>query len=455
MFRSLWFRRTTGTHPANRRLGLHLEPLEDRCLLSYSITDLGTLAGPYISSAAYGINAAGQVVGDATGSSGAYQEAFLWQNGVMQDLGVHGHAFGINNANPVQVVGQGITADTPYAFLWQNGTAQDLGGGTATGSAAGVNDSGEVVGWTAPSTAFLWQNGNMQNLRALTGGSESAARAINNSGQVVGYSEKIQYPLGKKGGQPSITFTAVLWQNGKITSLGTLGGANSSATAINDLGQVVGTSDTKTSTGHAFFWDSTHGMQDLSTPGEPLGINGAGQIVGSGAGHAFLWQNGVTQDLNSLIPAGSGWGLASATAINGSGQIVGYGWFHGYQHGYLLTPSMSTTTTLARPATSVPTYSWGTGIWQPLTQTANCPTNLRAFPHLIPSAPGGSDKLVMPAVPTFALDFGNPLSGEHGVTDATRAAGKPTRVLDQFFAEMDAGVCFDGWADELPLGQRP
>ena len=51
-------------------------------------------------------------------------------------------------------------------------------------------------------------------------------------------------------------------------------------------------------------------------------INAHGQIVGARAGRAFLWQNGVGVDLNTLIPANAGVTLTSANGINDSGQIV-------------------------------------------------------------------------------------------------------------------------------------
>jgi hypothetical protein len=41
-------------------------------------------------------------------------------------------------------------------------------------------------------------------------------------------------------------------------------------------------------------------------------------------------------DLNSLLPAGSGWVLESADAINDAGQIVGYGSFNGVYESFLL-----------------------------------------------------------------------------------------------------------------------
>jgi hypothetical protein len=45
---------------------------------------------------------------------------------------------------------------------------------------------------------------------------------------------------------------------------------------------------------------------------------------------------GTVQDLNTLIPAGSGYQIQDATAINGNGQIVANATDN---HALLLTPS--------------------------------------------------------------------------------------------------------------------
>ena len=58
----------------------------------------------------------------------------------------------------------------------------------------------------------------------------SSANAINDRGQVVGYS----------GTSNGLSLHAFRWEKGKMTDLGTLGGSYSSANAINERGDVVG-----------------------------------------------------------------------------------------------------------------------------------------------------------------------------------------------------------------------
>jgi probable HAF family extracellular repeat protein len=126
----------------------------------------------------------------------------------------------------------------------------------------------------------FWSGGAVHDLGTLPGDRGSEATAINNSGQVVGSSS------GPSG------IRAVLWtRSGEIQRLGTLpGGRYSQALAINDRGAVVGIS------------------------GSTLGTR------------AFLWTAaGGVQDLNGLIPAGAGLVLSAALGINNLGQIVAIG----------------------------------------------------------------------------------------------------------------------------------
>jgi probable HAF family extracellular repeat protein len=76
---------------------------------------------------------------------------------------------------------------------------------------------------------------------------------------------------------------------------------------------------------------------------QAIGINNHDQIVGIFQSYtdprAFLFTGNQVVDLNSLLPASSGWTLLSATGINDQGQIVGYGTGPGGQlDRFLLTP---------------------------------------------------------------------------------------------------------------------
>lgn len=237
---------------------------------------------------AFAINNIGQVVGLGHGPP---EGACLWQNGIHTDLSIFGgwqsEARGINDAG--EIVGWGLTPDGwERAFLWRSGVVTDLGtlgGGTAR--AYNINKASQVVGesWitnNGPLHAFLWQQGVMRDLGSLpgyTGGHDSStATDINDAGQVVGYC---------KSSRTNIYPRAFIWQNGSMTDLGALGTGGTWAYAVNNLGQVVGTSN--------------------------------------GRGRAFLWQSGAMTDLNSLIDPSSGWQLTEALDINDNGWIVGKG----------------------------------------------------------------------------------------------------------------------------------
>ncbi len=110
-----------------------------------------------------------------------------------------------------------------------------------------------------------------------------------------------------------------------VTGLGMLSGATSSrATAINNLGQVVGNSGS-----FGFLWSSGGGMQALAALGGPAsdasGINSSGLIVGdaymgNGSPHAFAYSDsGGIQDLG-VVPGAS---MSIAYSVNDAGWVVG------------------------------------------------------------------------------------------------------------------------------------
>jgi probable HAF family extracellular repeat protein len=115
--------------------------------------------------------------------------------------------------------------------------------------------------------------------------------------------------------------TPCLWQNGVPTEIPNLGGHSwNTPAAINNLGTVVG------------FSLPAGGLQRLGKlagdiRSEALGVNEKNQVVGLSRGgpflfRAFIWQNGVMSDLNSMTVAGSQF-LLFANDINDSGEITG------------------------------------------------------------------------------------------------------------------------------------
>jgi len=226
------------------------------------------------------------------------------------------------------------------AFLWQNGVMQDLGTlGGPEATAYFLNERGQIVGTAfTNSTAnpvtglptqnpFLWEDGTMVDLGTL-GGTFGIPNYLDDQGRVIGQSNV----AGDLAHHP------FLWTKSEgMQDLGTLGGNNGQANWMNKAGEIVGKADIPGSQGHhAFLWKNGV-MRDLGTvPGDPcsnaVGINSRGQVVGasdtpdSSLGlHAFLWEDGVMSDLNTLLPPGPHLQLTVAFNINDRGEIAGIG----------------------------------------------------------------------------------------------------------------------------------
>ena len=332
-------------------------PIRDARPLRYTVTDLGLLPSG-TESTAFAVNNTGQVAGYATVAIGDHPRcgrAFLWEKGVMRDLGAldGGGSLAYNISNKGHVVGLTRTADGKniHAFLWKNGKMEDIGT-LPDGSrnvAYGVNDVGDAAGQTCASQtrggrALLWRNGQVINLGTLPDGVSSHAWAINNRGAVAGWST-----CGKYWGAYQIPYAFVWDAKRGMQDLGTLDTNRRSYTYsiaydINDAGSIVGQSDN-----HPFLYQNGK-MRDLGTisgndqaQSQAFGINNRTDIVGmeqfGSVTYASLWQNERLIDLDRCIPSNSGWHLVWARSINDTGQIAGTETIGGQYHAFLLTPT--------------------------------------------------------------------------------------------------------------------
>jgi probable HAF family extracellular repeat protein len=276
------------------------------------LIDLGTLGGN--GSIARAINTFGQIAGQSTLASSSTSHAVLWDNGTKIDLtpgsAVSSTANGINDSR--QIV---LNTSNNTAFLWQNGVLTDLGrlGGGAGGAfVQDINNAGQAVG-SSTAHAFFWQNGVMTDLGVLPGGDdESGAAAINSFGQIVGSSGHTDLDTYE------ITSRSFLYDRGVMTAL-PVPSPESYAGDINDSGVIVGTmrAGGGVSPWHAYIYADgvVTDLNSLIPAGSSLhllsamGINNAGQIVGAAYDsrafyHAFLLTKGTAPAVPAAAPSG-------------------------------------------------------------------------------------------------------------------------------------------------------
>jgi probable HAF family extracellular repeat protein len=296
---------------------------------TYTLTVVGAA-----NSAAYDVNALGQVVGALAVGEG--QHGFFYDGVTFNDIGTLGGpdsvAWRINDSGTI--VGTSDVGEGRQGFSYAGGvmtglagtsTARDISNsGLITGEALLPNDMGEQVG-----RAYSWNNGVLTNLGNLAGADEwgSDGHGINNAGQVAGTAQVEGLP-----GAPTQPF---LYSNGVMQDLGNQGGIYSNAWAINESGDVVGSvglpaNDVFPYIWHAFLY-SGGVLQDLGSIIEngissAYDLNNKGEAVGRAdtedGSRGVLYTNGSITLLESLIDPVDGWTIENANGINDLHQIA-------------------------------------------------------------------------------------------------------------------------------------
>ena len=347
----------------------------------YSIANLATLGGTRTQGNS--LNDRGWAAGFSTYAGNSDRHAVVWSGRGIRDLGTLGGANSSvawpvkNNIGLISGISES-GATNPLGETWSCGFFFATSGNVCYGFvmsvfdpsrtlhplkplpgginsyATGTNDWGTTAGWAEngvhdttcasdsnqvlqfkPVTWSLGHELPRRQLPLISGDTSGAATAINDRDQIVGISGTCDQAVGRR------TAThAVLWDNGHVTDLGSLGGTSwNTPTSINEAGDVVGFSGTDPADidgnlTHAFLKRRNHTMQDLGVlPGDisstATSINLFGQVVGysnDAAGHirAVVWQNGVPVDLGSLAPDFEG-SLVLANDVNDFGVIAGRG----------------------------------------------------------------------------------------------------------------------------------
>ena len=297
---------------------------------------------------AFDINNAGTVLvkaGDGTGTP------YIYKDGEFESYPVFGwettHASALNEKGVAVGFATEVGSKTERAVIFGMGGTIDLSlllPGRPRSLAQGINNRGTVVGYYHRNSddvqrAFVYDGENAIDLEISPSG---IARNINDLGQIVGFErDDLNHLRG------------YVWSEGTRTLLPSLGGIRTSASAINNRGQVAGNSQLipNVSPGHAFLFNQ--GDPNLLDLGALLAgsqasdINRFGEVVGVNQNddnterRAYIHTKGSMIDLNGVVANSSDWTLEVAHAINDYGQIVGQGTLDGVSTAFLLTPSSS------------------------------------------------------------------------------------------------------------------
>ncbi|MBX3070889.1 MAG: hypothetical protein KF883_10360 [Thermomicrobiales bacterium] len=312
---------------------------QDSFVASMQITDVGAPDGAS-DIQPMAMNANGDVLVNALVDDSP--TTFVFRGGAFEPIGGDDNATWGSSINDTgTVAGAASSDDGPEkGALLNDESVVIMPGDYSSGRARAVTLEGVVAGEAfieegdSETRPVYWTESSIEPLPAIGGDGAGSVFDLNTIQQMVGWSD---------AGGDSLARHATLWDNGVATDLGTLGGNYSEARAINETGLIVGGSMTREdqnaleeSGTSPFSWQDGV-ITDLGLgPDHAWGIandvNDVGMIVGlvglpepGDAGNdtvAILWTNGEVLDLNTITSGGDGLTLVDAVSVNAFGQIL-------------------------------------------------------------------------------------------------------------------------------------
>ena len=322
---------------------------------AYTIVDLGVI-GSGTASQAFGSSANGSIV--VGRSIAAQYSAFSWTpgGGLVALPNLAGRNYAV--ANDANNAGLAVGSSTTTAFgagalpvMWTGGaiTALTMPAGYTVGQANAVNAAGVIVGAVGSGVGqrgaiYTGGVGSVITATASNGSTMTVAYGINDAGLVVGTGIDPNNAAVNVG----MVYNSV---TGTMSTVGALPGANGALNfAVSNGGHVVGSSMLNQGSGQPFVWTAGGGITQIPLPASTSqanarGVNDQGWVVGTGSGAfavPFLYADGSTYTLQSLLPANSGWDIStntssSALAIANDGSIIGTALHNGQVRAYQMT----------------------------------------------------------------------------------------------------------------------
>jgi len=216
-----------------------------------ALTPLGAPAGAHASQA-LAINNRGQIVGHFSDPSSTLH-AFLWENGAFTELpngplAGRAVAYAISDSGTIVGYIPGNGGEQPA--MWERGQLTQIGvpaelPSFVGGFAFGVNNRGDVLLKAGP-WYYVWRKGRFTELPIAPKTPFGTAYAINNSGAVA--CTHSVYVNGMSELHPCV------WEDGTVIYLPTLGGRESVPRAINNGGDLAGFSLDTNGVPHAVIW---------------------------------------------------------------------------------------------------------------------------------------------------------------------------------------------------------